>query len=198
MNAGALRALEFDRIVDGRAELRAHADRTRTPRRAAARRWTRARWPTRRPPRPRRSRYLENQPVFPLRAPEDLDEVLGAARDRGARARAAAAAGAGACISSRSSRPAQAVRRASGHFPRLTAIVERVGAVPRRDRRPSATRSVRPARCSITPARRCRACAIGCASSAPASARRSSRTCAARTRRSTCRSRSSPSATAAT
>ena len=47
-------------------------------------------------------------------------------------------------------------------------------------------------------ARSCGACATGCASSGRGCAARSSRTCAARTRRNTCSSRSSPTATAAT
>ena len=124
MNPGALRALEFDRIVaavrsfaitpTGRARLgglHPLVDAKQVQEALAATTET--------------VRYLESQPVFPLRAPEDLEEVLellGIAGRPLEPARLLALADYLESIES----AAHAVGRAPGHFPRLSAIVDRV------------------------------------------------------------------------
>ena len=95
-------------------------------------------------------------------------------------------------------RPAHAIRRAEQ---RLVRFLRAIADGPRRSsgRSPtSAARSDPTTRSSTMPARSWRRCGIGCGSSARGCEARSSRTCAAATRRSICSSRSSPIATAAT
>jgi DNA mismatch repair protein MutS2 len=124
MNAGALRALEFDRIV---AAVRSFA---LTP---TGRVRLEALMPAVDPRQVQESqaatteavRYLESQPVFPLRAPEDLDEVLGLLGVAGRALEPLRLLALAVYLESIES-AAHAVRRAPGHFPRLTAIVDRV------------------------------------------------------------------------
>ncbi len=124
MNAGALRALEFDRIVAAVRSFaltptgRARLDRLQPlvePRQVqdalAATTET--------------VRYLESQPVFPLRAPEDLEEVL-ALLGIGGRALEPVRLLALAVYLESIESAALAVRRAAGHYSRLIAIVDRV------------------------------------------------------------------------
>jgi len=126
MNAGALRALEFDRIVaavrsfaltpTGRVRLDAlhpaHEARVVQEAQAATTETV---------------RYLESQPVFPLRAPEDLEEVLALLGVAGRALEPPRLLSLAVYLESIES-AAQAVRRAPGHFPRLSAIVGRVSA----------------------------------------------------------------------
>jgi DNA mismatch repair protein MutS2 len=124
MNTGALRALEFDRIVaavrsfaltpTGAARLDALAPETDVFRvQEALQATTEA------------VRYLESQPVFPLRAPDDLETLLalvgvvGRALEPGH-----LLALAGYLESVEAS--AAAVRRVGGSFPRLNAVASRV------------------------------------------------------------------------
>ena len=199
MQPGALRALEFDRIVEAVRELRADADGRRAPGAARSRRPSRRRWPQLLAATTETARFLAADGAFPLRAPSDLaaDPRLRwpsrAARSKPLRLLALAA-----FLDS-------VDETRHGHPPRAAAPSRcstrrraRRRLVRARDRGGPRARSTRPARSSTTRARSCRRSAIGCASSARGCAARSSRTCAARTRRSTCRSRSSPSATAAT
>ena len=151
----ALRTLEFDRIVDavtalaltplGRGGARGAraVDRSEGGRRGAAR------------PRARRSRFLERHPLFPLRAGESLPDALDALGVAGPAARAAAAADArrlrrlgGAVARQRRSR-----RRARS---RSSTRSSRTVAASRTKSPRCATRSIRAARCSTTPARELR------------------------------------------
>ncbi len=121
MNAGALKALEFDRIVaavrsfaltpTGEARLAVLApDGDEVVVRSALEATTEA------------VRYLKDNPVFPLRAPEDLEELL-ALLDVDGRALEAARLLSLADYLESVETSASAVRRARGEFPRLLAIV---------------------------------------------------------------------------
>ena len=126
MNPGALRALEFDRIV---AAVRSFAlTPTGRARLAGLRPLVEA--------KPVQDalgattetvRYLESQPVFPLRAPEDLDELLELLGIAGRALEPARLLGLAVYLES-IEMAAHAVRRAPGHFPRLLSIVDRVAA----------------------------------------------------------------------
>ena len=200
MHPGALRALEFDRIVEALSA-------ASPSRRSGGRAWrTRSRSPTPRGRGRGAGRHDRNASgsspttgCSPLRAPADLRSHSSVAGSRGPRARAAAAASRSPRSSTRSTAraPRFAARRGALPDP-ATPLRDTAASFERRDRATSAARSTRPARSSTTRARSCGPSATGCASSGRGCAARSSRTCAARTRRSTCRSRSSPSATAAT
>ena len=197
MHAGALRALEFDRIVsvvtglavtptgqDRLAELHPLTD-ARGGRRGAARH--------------DRGHAVPRRPsgISAARAVGSRGDPRSAWR-RGPRARAAAAAGAG-----RLSRVDRAVAaggraRSAPPFPILRRAGRNRGVVQAARSPTSAGRSSRRARWPTTPARRSPRSASGCASRSSACDRRSTRSCAGATRRSICRSRSSPTATAAT
>ena len=123
MNPGALRALEFDRIVatvrslaltpigaSSLATLRPETDLRRVQDGLHATTET--------------VRYLADQPVFPLRAPEDLEDLLAALAIVG-RALEPARLLALATFLESIDGTASAVRRARGSYPRLTAIVDR-------------------------------------------------------------------------
>ena len=194
MNLGALRALEFDRVT---AALRSFA---LTPLGAArldalsplsdARRVQDALQTT-----TEAVRYLESQPPFPLRAPDDLEDLLAALRIDG-RFLEPTRLLALAVSSSRSSRREG---RFAGRQARSRACAASSSPWPLSQMR-SATcveRSATPATCLITPARRCRDCGTGFGNSGHGFAARSSRTCEGATPRSICRSRSSRSATGA-
>jgi DNA mismatch repair protein MutS2 len=129
MNPGALRALEFDRIV---AAVRSFA---LTPTGASAlddlrpdidpRRVQEALQAT-----TETARYLEAQPLFPLRAPEDLEELLALLGVVGRGLEPARLLALSAFLESVEAAGA-AVRRARGNFPRLTLITERVASFSR-------------------------------------------------------------------
>ena len=196
MNAGALRALEFDRIVEavgrfaltpwGAARLAAAAAADgRRP--SCATRW----------PRPARRCGCSADAPIDLRAAGDLDATLGCARRRRTR-RSNRFSSSPSRISSRRSTPRPLPSAASrmrsnpaGHRRHGGVVRARDGGHPAEDRS-------RPATSSTTRVRSCGRCAIGCANSGPGCAARSSRTSAARTRRSIYSSRSSPIGTAAT
>ena len=123
MNPGALRALEFDRIVaavrslaltpigaSSLAALRPETDPRRVQDALQATTET--------------VRYLADQPVFPLRAPEDLEDLLAALAIVG-RALEPARLLALATFLESIDGATSAVRRARGSYPRLSAIVDR-------------------------------------------------------------------------
>ena len=196
MHAGALRALEFDRIVEAvrrfaqtppgaarLAKLQPLTDRARGGG---------ARWPR----RPRRRASCATTQIA-LQAPEDLDALLLSLAVEGRVLEPLSLVNLAAFLASVE---ATLQRRAQGPQ-RLSAPARHRrdgGLVPAARSPTSAARLARRAKSSTMPARSWRACAIGCASSARGCAARSSRTCAAGTRRSICSSRSSPIATAAT
>ena len=198
MHAGALRALEFDRIVTRRGRPCRHAHRPGPAGGAALR-----------PSMPRDviaaqrattegTRFLADHPGFPLRAPSDLDAILDALGVEGRALEAAAAAGLG-----RLSRVDRAVAAGDheGSAPRFRSCsaAGRRGRVVQAARSPtSAARSSRRARSPTTRAPRSPRFASACAGRSSACGRRSTRSCAAARPRSICRSRSSPIATAAT
>ena len=198
MQPGALRALEFDRIVEAVTRLRADADGRRAA--GAARR---------RRPMPQKVAQLLAATTETVRFIADHGAVSAARVERPAadprRARRRRARARSRCGCWRSPTFLDSVDETrAAHPPRaglVSAARARPAPAPRRSRAKSrrrARRSTRRARSSTTRARSCGRSATGCASSARGCAARSSRTCAARTRRSTCRTRSSPSATAAT
>ena len=124
MNPGALRALEFDRIVDA---VRSFA---LTPTGASALSGVRPEIDARRVQDSLQStsetaRYLRDQPLFPLRAPEDLEELLALLGVTGRALEPARLLSLATFLESVQS-SAAAVRRARGTYPRLTAITERV------------------------------------------------------------------------
>ena len=191
-----LRAIEFDRIVSivaglavtptGRERLEAMAPLTEPARVGAAQAAT-----------TEGVRFLSMSPGFPLRAPSELESILDGAAGRGARARAAEPA-----------RPGRLPRIDRGDAPRHR-VGDRALSGPQAAGRghrvvwrarspPCGARSNRRAKWPTTPARRWRASASGCGGRSRSCARRSNRSCASATRRSTCRSRWSPTATAAT
>ena len=91
----------------------------------------------------------------------------------------------------------EAIRRTDGHFPILKTLAEGGAAFRERDRRDAPQdRAVRRGGRQRQPGA-ARASASGCGGSGRASRARSSRSCATRTPRSTCRTRSSPTATGA-
>ena len=122
MNPGALRALEFDRVT---AALRSFA---LTPLGAAR---LDALLPATQPRLVQEAlqttteavRYLEGQPPFPLRAPEDLEDLLAALRIEGRLLEPLRLLALAVFLESIESAGA-AVRRAPGTFPRLRSIVE--------------------------------------------------------------------------
>jgi DNA mismatch repair protein MutS2 len=123
MNPGALRALEFDRIV---AAVRSLA---LTPIGASALAILRPETDQRRVQDALHAttetvRYLADQPVFPLRAPADLEDLLAALAIVG-RALEPARLLALATFFESIDGTASAVRRARGSYPRLSAIVDR-------------------------------------------------------------------------
>ncbi len=129
MNPGALRALEFDRIVDA---LRSFA---LTPTGASALGAVRPDIDARRVQEALQAtteakRYLEDHPVFPLRAPEDLEELLALLGVVGRALEPARLLALAMFLESVES-AAGAVRRARGHYPRLTSITERVASFSR-------------------------------------------------------------------
>lgn len=142
-------------------------------------------------------RLLTDAPGFPLRAPADLHDtiaLLGVRDAPSSRSGSSASprsssrsSSAGTSSAGRRDRPSRGWRRSSPASPRSTAKSATSGAP-----------STRRANSSTTPAPRCAPSAIACASSASASAAPSSRTCGRATRPSTCRNRSSPTATADT
>ena len=195
MQPGALRALEFDRIVEAvrRFALTPMGDGapgrlqpSTDPQRVAEllARTTEA------------ARFLAANGGLPLRASDDLPQILAALAVEGRALEALRLLALAAFLDSVDESRA-AIRRAPGSFPRLEAVSGGAASFKSETAR-RATRSTRRARSSITRARSSRPFASGCASSGRGCAARSSRTCAARRRRSTCRIRSSPSATAAT
>jgi DNA mismatch repair protein MutS2 len=124
MNPGALRALEFDRIVDA---VRSFA---LTPTGASALEAVRPDTDPRRVQdalqgTTETARYLADQPLFPLRAPEDLEELLALLGVIG-RALEPARLLALATFLESIEITGAAVRRARGSYPRLTSITERV------------------------------------------------------------------------
>jgi DNA mismatch repair protein MutS2 len=123
MNPGALRALEFDRIV---AAVRSLA---LTPIGASSLTALRPETDPRRVQEALQAttetvRYLADQPVFPLRAPEDLEDLLAALAIVG-RALEPARLLALATFLESIDGATSAVRRARGSYPRLSAIVDR-------------------------------------------------------------------------
>ena len=129
MNPGALRALEFDRIVDA---LRSFA---LTPTGASALGAVRPDIDARRVQEALQAtteakRYLEDHPVFPLRAPEDLEELLALLGVVGRALEPSRLLALAMFLESVES-AAGAVRRARGHYPRLTSITERVASFSR-------------------------------------------------------------------
>ena len=124
MNSGALRALEFDRIVDA---VRSFA---LTPTGASALAAVRPDTDARRVQEALQAttetaRYLADQPLFPLRAPGDLEESLALLGVAG-RALEPARLLALATFLESIETAAAAVRRARGNYPRLTSITGRV------------------------------------------------------------------------
>ncbi|HZA36539.1 MAG TPA: endonuclease MutS2 [Vicinamibacterales bacterium] len=124
MNSGARRALEFDRIVDA---VRSFA---LTPTGASALAGIRPDTDARRvqdalQATTETARYLADQPLFPLRAPDDLEELL-ALLGVIARALEPARLLALATFLESIETAAAAVRRARGNYPRLTSITGRV------------------------------------------------------------------------
>ena len=129
MNPGALRALEFDRIVDA---LRSFA---LTPTGASALGAVRPDIDARRVQEALQAtteakRYLEDHPVFPLRAPDDLEELLALLGVVGRALEPSRLLALAMFLESVES-AAGAVRRARGHYPRLTSITERVASFSR-------------------------------------------------------------------
>jgi DNA mismatch repair protein MutS2 len=124
MNPGALRALEFDRIVAavrsfaltpmGAAELERLAPMQDLRRIQEAQQAT-----------TEAVRYLESQPDFPLRAPEGLDETLQLLEIAGRALEPSRLLGLGVFLESVEA-AAAAIRRAPGAHPRLSAIAGRV------------------------------------------------------------------------
>ena len=124
MNSGALRALEFDRIVDAVRSF------SLTPTGASALAMIRPDTDTRRVQEAlhattETARYLTDQPLFPLRAPDDLEELLALLGVVG-RALEPARLLALATFLESIETAAAAVRRARGNYPRLTSITGRV------------------------------------------------------------------------
>ena len=198
MQSGALKALEFDRIVEAVCRLaQTPPGASRLAPSAAADRAgavASARW--RRRPR-RRASSSGTGEIALARAGGARRDRSTAWRSKGARSSRCTSSALATFLASVDA-TVTGIRRARAAFPRLGAIVETAGVVRARDRRrPPQDRSVRRGRGRCEPGA-AGACAIGCASSGRGCAARSSRTCAARTRRSTCSSRSSPIATAAT
>ena len=123
MNRGALRALEFDRIVaaarsfaltpPGAARLEALAPATEL---ASVQRAQQATAET--------VRYLQHQPLFPLRASDDLDEILSLLTVEG-RALEPRQLSALAAFLDSVTQATASVRRAGGSFPHLNATVAR-------------------------------------------------------------------------
>src|ERR1043165_763778 len=172
MNANTLRALEFDRIVEAVADLAV----TPTGHEQLAKL------------RPLKDpaavafaqkatidgvRFLVDHPGFPLRAPSDLEAIIDALGVEGRPLEAARLVALADYLESIEHSRA-AVRNATAMYPIL------------RERPPT------------TGARRWRASASGCGVNAPSCGPRWNRSCGGATRRNTCRSRSSPIATAAT
>ena len=129
MNPGALRALEFDRIVDA---VRSFA---LTPTGASALAAVRPDTDVRRVQEALQAttetaRYLQDQPLFPLRAPEDLEELLALLGVIGRGLEPARLLALATFLESVEA-AASAVRRARGSYPRLTAIAERVASFTR-------------------------------------------------------------------
>ena len=149
-------------------------------------------------PRREGTRFLADHPGFPLRAPADLDAILEALGVDG-RALEPLRCSASPITSSRSnSRAARRHDGSAGPFPLLRALVAHGRVVQGRDRRRPAqdrSRRRRGRRRQPGAARHPRAAAPAAREAAH---RRSTRCCAAATPRSTCRIRSSPTATAAT
>ena len=129
MNPGALRALEFDRIVDA---VRSFA---LTPTGASALAAVRPDTDVRRVQEALQAttetaRYLQDQPLFPLRAPDDLEELLALLGVIGRGLEPARLLALATFLESVEA-AASAVRRARGSYPRLTAIAERVASFTR-------------------------------------------------------------------
>jgi DNA mismatch repair protein MutS2 len=120
MHRGALRALEFDRIVaaatsfaltpTGAARLQTVAPETDSTRIQRAQEAT-----------AETLRYLEHQPVFPLRAPDDLEDLLALLGVEGRPFDATQLLTLDSFLES-VEHASSAVRRAAGAFPRLSAI----------------------------------------------------------------------------
>ena len=154
MNPGALRALEFDRIVVGRRRPRGDADRARAAggaasvtdaaEVAAAQRAT-----------SEGTRFLADHPGFPLRAPADLDDDPRRARRRRPARSSRCACSAWPTTSTRSSSRAAPSRRLPAPFPILRRARRHASRRSRARSPTSAARSIRPARSPTTPARRC-------------------------------------------
>jgi DNA mismatch repair protein MutS2 len=123
MHRGALRALEFDRVIAAATSF------ALTPTGASR---LEALAPDTDPERVRHAqdataetvRYLERQPVFPLRAPDDLAELLELLSVEGRPLEPAQLLGLTAFLES-VEHAAAAVRRAPGRFPVLSAVVAR-------------------------------------------------------------------------
>ena len=196
MNAGALRALEFDRIVSvvaglavtptGRDRLAELHPLTSVAAVVAAQRAT-----------SEGTRLLADQPGLPLRAPSDLEAILGALGVDGRALEAAAAARPG-----RLPRVDRALAR--GHLQRGRELPDPPGTGRRRRLLQGRDRRCAPQDRSVGRRGRQREPRAGRHPRSPAAparrscGRRSSRSCADARRRSTCRSRSSPIATAGT
>ena len=195
MHAGALRALEYDRIVEAvrrfaqtppgaarLAKLQPLIDARAVASALAATAET--------------TRFLRDGEIA-LRAPEDLDALLVSLAVEGRVLEPLQLVNLATFLASVDATCA-GVRRVRSSFPILAAIAETRRVLPTRDRRyPPQDRS------GVRSRRRCEPGAgepagSACASSAPGCAERSSRIFAAATRRSICSSRSSPTATAAT
>ena len=179
MTAGGLRALEFDRVV---AAVRSFALTTTGAARLEA--LTPATDPAARARGAGRhvgDRQLPGvQPGVPAAGARGPRDAAGAARRRGPRARTAAPAGAGGL-------PRVGRDQRGGGAPRARRVAapEAAGRAARRRSRTRSPRCGTPSRrratSSITPARRWDRFATGCGGSARSCARRSTRTCAART-----------------
>ncbi len=193
MTAGGLRALEFDRVV---AALRSFAltptgvvrlDALKPATDVGAVREALA-------ATSETVAYLASNPVFPLRAPEDLETLL-TLLDVDGRALEALRLLALADYLESVETAAAAVRSASGELPRLRRLVGEIATF--KDEVARVRRAIEPSGdVAITRAPRSARFAIASGGSARSCARRSTATCAAATRRNTCRIRSSPSGTA--
>ena len=196
LSAATLRAIEFDRIVSivaglavtptGRDRLEAMAPMTEPSRVGAAQAAT-----------SEGVRFLAMSPGFPLRAPSELETILDGLQVEGRALEPLNLLGLADYLESIEPRAAS-IASATEPYPILKRLVEAIASFWQRDRRGAPQdravgRSGRQREPGAAPAS-----ATGCASSDRSCAPRSKASCANATRRSTCRSRWSPIATAAT
>jgi hypothetical protein len=193
MHAGALRALEFDRIITvvsglavtptGEARLAELTPAVDAARVIALQRAT-----------TEGTRFLADHPGFPLRAPSDLDAILDALSVEGRALEALRLLKLGDYLES-IEQSRQAIRRVGSAFPILSQQVDAVASFAAR-LRTSAGRSNRQGTSRTTRALRSRRFAIACDGRSSACGPRSTRSCAGVKRRSISRNKSSPIATA--